>query len=109
VGQILSLCHFAVYVSLLVQTALISFLASAAFAWLFFLFSATCTGLIASAASAALARCLTTRDRKRSAYQETSDREPSQDLLNILEIHDSPPFGSLPNHLSAQDKKDPLF
>jgi len=89
VGQTLSLSHFTIIcLTILVQTALIS-LASATLAGLFLLFSATCTGLIASAA---FARCLATCDRKRSAHQETCDREPSQDLLDILEIHDPPPF-----------------
>ena len=90
----------------MVLTAPIFLAVSTAFARLFLLFSATCTGLVASTARAS---GLTARNREGSTCQETGNGKPSQDLLKLFEIHESPPVGWITeNRLSAQDMKDPL-
>jgi len=69
-----------------------SLAASTAFAWFLFFLSAPGTGLIASAA---LARCLTAANREGSARKKARDREPSQDLLDTVQIHTAPPFSGM--------------
>jgi len=69
-----------------------SLAASTTLAWLFFFVSAPGTGLIVSAT---LAGILTASNREGSACKKARNCEPSQDLLDTVQIHTVPPFGSL--------------